>query len=339
MNILSRERLDHFISLFPRLDPILVVGDVGLDKYTFGGVQKISPEAPVPVVEVEREWEKLGLAANVSDNLASLNIPSILCGVVGEDKQREKLTELLNNRGVNSVLICDKSRPTTVKERVVTESQQICRIDYETRDPIGSDIEKQLVEKILSFRNRCSALILEDYGKGILTQSLLQTLIQEFQKCNTPIYVDPSKTTPPLYYKYATLFKPNRQEALNMVQFLGSDSKNWGLEKIGEFLINKLCLKSLVITLGREGMALYDPNRTPTFQVIPTMASEVFDVSGAGDTAVALLAAFLQVEASLEEATWMANCGSGAVVAKRGTATVAIHDLHIMHKKLTKKFL
>ncbi len=339
MNILSKDRLNHLASQFTRIAPILVVGDVGIDKYTFGNVQRISPEAPVPVIEVQKEWEKLGLAANVSDNLASLKISSILFGVIGEDEQGEKLIGLLKNRGIkNAVLICDKSRTTTVKERVVTEAQQICRIDYETRNFLGKDVEQRLLEKVLSFRGRCSALILEDYGKGTLTKSLLHTLIREFGEHNIPIYIDPNKDTPPLYYKGVTLLKPNRQEAWAMAQALGYRSDNGNLQKISELLAHKLCVKNIVVTLGKDGMALYDRTRTPVFQMIPTMASEVFDVSGAGDTAIALLTASLQADSSLEEAAWLANCGSGIVVGKRGTATVTVSDLQIIHKKFLKAY-
>ena len=337
VNMLSENRFNSIISSFSHLQPILVVGDVGIDRYILGRVERISPEAPVPIIDIEQTWDKLGLAANVSDNLSSLKIPSILCSIRGDDREGEHLSNLLKKKGLEDfALINGPSRYTTLKKRIITESQQICRIDHETRTPITKEIEGELLETILSFKNHSGALIIEDYGKGLFTSGLLGTLIQEFNKAEIPIYADPSGATPPLDYKGVTLLKPNKREALSMIRSLGHSPEKWSQQEINEHLAQELHIKQVVVTLGKEGMALYDCDRTPNFQIIPTVSTEVFDVSGAGDTAIALLAASLQVEAALTEAAWMANCGAACVVAKRGTNTVTTDELKAAYKKWAK---
>ena len=334
-NLISRNRLIEITGQFKSLKPIIVVGDVGIDKYTYGEVKRISPEAPVPVIEVKKEWLKLGLAANISHNLNTLGVVSTLCGVVGQDNNANVFDSLLEDEKLNTwgIVRSDK-RQTTFKERVTTDTQQICRIDYESSMEIDDETELKLLSRVSEFSKSHSALILEDYAKGTLTKNILATLIKKFTEDNKLVAIDPGRSTPPLFYKGATLLKPNLKEAKSMVESLGF--KEIKIENIAQILADKLDLKFLVITLGAEGMALLDKSGDGKLKIIPTVASEVFDVSGAGDTAISVLTSALLSGATLEEAAWIGNCAAGVVVAKKGTATVTLQELLHFYEKITK---
>lgn len=324
---LTSSRFHEIINGFEKLKPILVLGDLGVDKYTYGSVSRISPEAPVPVLEVTKEWEKLGLAANVADNLKSLGVASTLCGVIGEDINGESLLKLIKSSNLSSDgIIKIANRMTTYKERVVTETQQICRIDYETKDDVQADCVKKMTENLKALKNNHGAIIVEDYGKGLITNELMRSINSEFKDQDYLVAVDPSRTTPPEWYKDVDLLKPNKAEALIMVKSLGYQRET-NLEKIAEILVEKLNLKQLIITLGADGMGLMDTELGNKLKIIPTAASEVFDVSGAGDTAISAIVASLNTGATLEESAWIGNCASGVVVGKKGTAKVDIQEL------------
>ena len=216
---------DHFSKIihnFNALRPILVIGDLGVDKYTLGEVKRISPEAPVPVLEVFKEWNKLGLTANVSDNLKSLGVSSTISGVTGNDSKADLLESLLEEMDLKTWgLIRDEGRHTTYKERITTSSQQICRIDYETKDYISEVICRRLLNRFEDFIPNHSGVILEDYGKGLFSEKLCQEIISTCQEKKLPVAVDPSRTTPPQWYKGASLLKPNKDEAQIICQSLG----------------------------------------------------------------------------------------------------------------------
>lgn len=335
-NIISLNRFNEVTSKFHSIDPIVVVGDVGIDKYTFGEVKRISPEAPVPVLEVTKEWLKLGLAANISHNLNTLGVKSTLCGVVGDDMNANLFDNLLEDEKLNTWgIVRTKSRPTIFKERVTTNTQQICRIDYESSDYIDAETEQKILLRVDEFVKNHKALIIEDYAKGTLTKSLISSLISKFKSNGRLVAVDPGRSTPPLYYKGASLLKPNLSEARIMVESLGYNEKK--LETMAKILVEKLDLQMLVITLGAEGMALLDVKTQPELKIIPTVANEVFDVSGAGDTAISVLTSALLAGATLEEAAWIGNCASGVVVGKKGTATVNLEELTNFYLQLVKK--
>lgn len=337
-NLITEERFTEILNKFKTVNPLLVVGDVGIDKYTYGEVRRISPEAPVPVLEVTKEWLKLGLAANISHNLQTLNIPSTLCGVVGEDKNADVFEELLEDNSLKTWgLVRTSDRPTTFKERVTTNTQQIVRIDYESSEVISETVEKKFINRIEELASSHSAIILEDYAKGALTKKVIEEVIGFANSHHIMLAVDPGRTTPPLFYKGANLLKPNLSEARAMVEFLGYKEKS--VEKLSEILLDKLKVKKLVITLGADGMALIDTDVHKTIVHIPTVANEVFDVSGAGDTAIALLTSSLVAGASLEEAAWISNCGAGVVVGKKGTATVDQNELTLFYQNLKKRYL
>lgn len=329
-------RFKELISKFQTLTPVLVIGDVGIDKYTHGDVKRISPEAPVPVLEVSKEWNKLGLAANVSDNLKSLTVASTLCGVVGEDTRANLLETLLEERGLKTWgLVRDASRMTTYKERVTTATQQICRVDYESRHALSTDVLQKFKTRLSEFSSEHSGVIIEDYGKGLLGQELIAHTIKAFTDAGKLVTVDPSRTTPPIWYKGAHLLKPNLTEAHIMAEALGH-FKERNVETIARILIDKLSLKKVIITLGPEGMAMIDTEADGKMKVIPTAANEVFDVSGAGDTAISAITASLLAGATLEEAAWIGNCAAGVVVGKRGTALCSIPELEKFYQNLAQ---
>lgn len=324
--MISENRFNQILSNFEKIDPILVMGDVGVDKYTYGNVSRISPEAPVPVLEVNREWTKLGLAANVSDNLQSLKVNSTLCAVIGDDSNGNTFELLLEEAGIKTWgLVRDSARMTTFKERVVTESQQICRVDYESKSEIEASVYARVKDRVNEFKNGHSALILEDYGKGFFTQEMTEYLIKDAKASGKLVAVDPSRTTPPHWYAGATLLKPNKIESQIMAQSLGCNESD--IETIAKFLVEKLALEKIIITLGAEGMGMIDTAGDGKFHKIPTVAREVFDVSGAGDTAISAIVASMVSGASLEEAAWIGNCASGVVVGKKGTALVDQEEL------------
>lgn len=325
--MITESRFNEIISKFSSIKPILVVGDVGVDKYSSGIVKRISPEAPVPIIEVNKEWYKLGLAANVSDNLKSLGIESTICSVIGSDQNANTLEGLLEESSLKTWgIVRDKSRMTTFKERIVSESQQICRVDYETKTHLDLQIQNKLIERILEFSNSHSSIILEDYGKGLLTEEVCSEVFKLAKEKNLSVAVDPSRTTPPLWYKGASLLKPNFLEASLMVKSLGY-LEEMKVSEMAKILIDKLSLDQVIITLGSKGMGMIDAKANGEYIEIPTVAREVFDVSGAGDTAISAIMASISAGASLEEAAWIGNCASGVVVGKRGTALVTSEEL------------
>ncbi|MCT4640779.1 MAG: bifunctional ADP-heptose synthase [Bacteriovoracaceae bacterium] len=335
--MISKDRFKSIIDNFSTIDPVLVVGDVGVDKYSSGQVNRISPEAPVPILEVKKEWLKLGLATNVSDNLKSLGVNSTICGVIGDDKNANVLESLLDDSGLKTWgILRDADRMTTFKERVVTDTQQICRIDYETKEPIGNDTTSRLIERIDEFIPTHSAVILEDYGKGLVTERICSHLFSHCKEHGKMICVDPSRTTPVHWYKGATLLKPNHLEAKLMVNALGYNSDVAPVE-LAKILIDKLSLEKVIITLGAKGMGMLDTKGSGEFTEIPTVAREVFDVSGAGDTAISTIVAAMSAGANLEEAGWLGNCASGVVVGKKGTALVTTDELVSYFERIKTK--
>ncbi len=329
--MISPDRFEQLISKFNSLEPILVVGDVGVDKYTRGEVKRISPEAPVPVVEVFEEWNKLGLAANVIDNLNSLEVKSTICGVVGNDSNADRLEALLEDSKLSTwgIVRCP-GRMTTFKERIVTDIQQVCRVDYETKEELGPESVKSLTHRVEEFLGTHSAVILEDYSKGLFSEEFTKGIVKTIKEKNKFVAVDPSRETNPLFYKGVDLLKPNHIESILMARALGYNTKN--IDDISEILITKLDLKQLIITLGAEGMAITDTNQKT--KRIPTVAKEVFDVSGAGDTAISTIVAALSAGATLEEAAWVGNCASGVVVSKKGTALVTQKELRHFYAQI-----
>lgn len=328
----------NFQEILPRIQeikPILVLGDLGIDEYVEGSVERISPEAPVPVVRVKKTHDKLGLAANVADNLASLKIPHILAGIIGDDFQGENFLKLCEASHINAeALVQESGRQTTIKQRVLAGAQQICRVDYEQERYFKSDAYAHLLKKITEKVALCSGVIIEDYGKGLFTEKFTQEVIALFRKHQKPVWVDPSRHTRPQIYRQATLVKPNRQEAQIMARTLGLEDSD--PRKMLEHLQRELALEMMVITLSEKGMIFKESSQIDS---VPTIARSVYDVSGAGDTAIAVLSAMLAANYSLQESIYLANAASAVVVGKRGTACITPKELQKSLEKFQKKYL
>lgn len=339
MTLIEAKRFSEITDKFPSLAPICVCGDVGIDKYTLGEVRRISPEAPVPILEVKEERLILGMSANIANNLKTLGMDSTLSAVIGNDQRATRFESLLEEINLKTWgLIRDPSRPTIYKERISTNTQQICRIDYEDLSPLNAETEKKLLNRVEDFAKSHSALIVEDYSKGTLTKNVLRRSIDVFREAGKIVAVDPGRQTTPESYSGASLIKPNLLEARQMMEHLGYTYQQKSLEEMAVILSDKLNIPQIVITLGKDGMAMFDREKSSTLTVIPTVAQEVFDVSGAGDTTISLLVASLLAGASLEEATWIANCGAGVVVAKKGTATVNLFELQEFYHRLSRRY-
>ena len=295
---------------------LLVVGDVMLDRYWFGDSDRISPEAPVPVVQVAKVDERLGGAANVARNVAALGANTTILGVVGEDEAGKRIGELLRQSGVNSQLEVDPNVPTTVKLRVIARQQQLIRLDFE-ETPSQTALEQKLArfEKALG---TADVLVLSDYGKGALSQ--VAAMIEYARAHNKVILVDPKGED---YEKYrgATVITPNRSE---LRQVVGRWADEDDLTRRAQDLRRSLGIDALLLTRSEEGMSLFTDQGVSH---VRAQAREVFDVSGAGDTVIATLAVALAAQWPLDRAMALANRAGGIVVGKLGTATVTSEEL------------
>ena len=304
---------------------ILVIGDVGIDRYTIGAVERISPEAPVPIVRVEEEKFKLGLAANVADNIHGLGGVAFLTGIIGKDRAAGDFKKLLKFAKINSAhLIADASRRTVLKERIVSDRQQLLRVDYENRHTMSTAVEKKVIARIRALVPRCDAVILQDYAKGMLTTKLVDAVFSSAKKAGKIVAVDPNPKTAVGLYRGASVLTPNTKEAekLSGVQILDSKS----LLLAGRKILEATKAQNVVITRGRDGMAIFTAGSRGV-QMIPTYAREVYDVSGAGDTVVTVMTLALASGSTIEEAAVLGNLAAGVVVGKRGTATVSQDEL------------
>ena len=309
-----RDRLLQILNKFKGKN-ILVIGDIMLDKYIFGNVERISPEAPVQVVEVEKESYIPGGAANVANNISALKGNAYMVGIVGKDNEAEVLLKELKKRNINTdAIFADQSKPTTQKVRVMGQKQQLLRIDYEKRDYLNKEIEDDILKFIKKQISSTDAIIISDYAKGVITKNLI-TEIKNIAK-DKIIIVDP-KPKHKSFYKNVSLVTPNTKEAREMT------SKE-EINEVGKQLINELGT-SILITRGENGMSLFEMEGNITN--IPTKAREVYDVSGAGDTVVATLALALSSNATLKEAAMLANHAAGIKVGKLGTSTVTIEEI------------
>lgn len=304
---------------------ILVVGDVGVDRYTIGRVERISPEAPVPIVLVVEEKLKLGLAANVAENVQALGGVPFLLGVVGKDRGAQDFRGLLEEAGISArFLVEDRERRTVLKERVVSDRQQLLRVDYETLRPVASGVTGRLRRTIASLVPQVDAVILEDYAKGMLSEELAACIFDAAREAGKMVAVDPNAATPVSYYRGATVLTPNTHEAERLSGLPILDEAS--LLESGRRILEATHAKYVVITRGREGMAIFAAADRKV-RLIPTFAREVYDVSGAGDTVISVLGLALSAGAPVEQACILANIAAGIEVGKRGTATVSPQEL------------
>lgn len=303
---------------------ILVVGDVMLDEYVWGNVSRISPEAPVPVVEVQRQSAVAGGAGNTATNIAALGGEPVLAGVRGADAAGERLTDWLSTHGVDvQPLVPTADRPTITKTRILAHGQQIVRIDQEDHSPLPMQVHDALFQRIEAVLPSVQGCVISDYGKGILTADFTAQVILACQQARIPIVVDPKGVD---YRKYAgaTVVKPNQLEAGKVLNRELRDPDS--IRQAGRDLLALLGgTTSILVTQGSAGMTLFERSRAPVH--VPALAREVFDVTGAGDTVAGTLALTLASGASLETACRLASIAAAIVVGKVGTATVSLEEL------------
>lgn len=297
---------------------ILIVGDVMLDQYLWGSVHRISPEAPVPVVEIDSESVRLGGAANVANNIHSLGATPILAGVIGADDNGKRFMAELDTQGISQEgLVLDETRPTTIKTRVIAHHQHVLRTDRELKTPVGRKIEKQILDVINDRLGTVDAILIQDYNKGLVTQNLIKEITTITNNRNTILTVDPKQKH---FFDYtgATVFKPNEREVEGALRI--SINGDESLEKAGTQILKRLKCSNLLITRGDRGMVLFEQNGNIIY--VPTRAKEVFDVSGAGDTTIGTLTSALAAGASITEAATMANYAAGIVCGEVGIVPI-----------------
>jgi D-glycero-beta-D-manno-heptose-7-phosphate kinase len=302
---------------------ILVFGDMMLDRFIYGAVSRISPEAPVPVVEIKSENTCLGGAANVAANISSLGGIPVPLGVAGNDHEGNRLREEFHALGSPlGGLIADKDRPTSVKTRIIAHHQQVCRTDREDRSPLSAAVQLRIVEKFRAALPSIDAIIVSDYAKGLLSPPLLRRTLPLAKAAGKIVCVDP-KVRDFSVYKPATVITPNTAEA-ERASGIGI-SNNRDLLRAGKKIFGDSGIKHLLITRGEEGMALFENDSSVTY--IPTIAQEVYDVTGAGDTVISTLALSLVAGLSILEAAILSNIAAGIVVGKLGTASASPEEL------------
>jgi len=302
---------------------IAVVGDMMLDCYITGDVKRISPEAPVPVIEVENEFYRFGGAANVAYNIVSLGGLPIPVGVIGDDQYGNIFKQLLSDVGIDSSgLLVTQTRPTTAKTRVISQGQHIVRIDKEVKENINKDEENVLFNSLIALADTLDGIILEDYNKGVLTASLIEKIIAYFKEKNVLITVDP-KFNNLMSYKGVTVFKPNRKEAEAILGMRIKSSED--VSNAGKKLLELLDTQYVLLTLSEEGIAVFQKDGLE--KRMPTKAQEVADVSGAGDTVISTLTMALAAGANILESSYLANYAGGIVCGEVGVVPIQLEQL------------
>ena len=307
----------------PKKPVIMVIGDLMIDHYIWGGATRLSPEAPVPIVNVKSESNTLGGAGNLAQNLVALGAKVVLGGVIGKDAAGEQLTGILKNEGIEtSTLIVDINRPTTIKTRVLAGTQQLVRIDRELTDSLTADLEGEILQKITAHIADADIVVFSDYGKGLFSESLSQSIIKAANVQQKKVIIDPKGLN---YGKYkgAFIIKPNKKE-------LGEAAKVEKIKTIEDvqeaaktiFAITDT--KYLVVTLSEEGMAIVTENN---HKLLPVKATEVFDVTGAGDTVLSAIAYFIASGLTVEDACEVANHAAAIVIRRLGSATTTIDEI------------
>jgi len=302
---------------------ILVIGDLMLDEFIWGDVSRISPEAPVPVVYAKSESFMPGGALNVVNNIRALGGKAFPCGVIGHDIRGERLIAELKDLGIDvGGIVVDSKRPTTLKTRVIARHQQVVRIDRERTEPIDQKVQGRILNFIQKKVPTVDVILIEDYGKGVITAQLLREVLKLVRREKKQITVDP-KEDHFAYYRGVNVITPNHHEAQQATGIKMNDRKS--LRRIGREFLNRLKPKAVLITLGEEGMCLFESSGRITH--IPTVAQEVYDVSGAGDTVISALSMALACGADMKVAAHLSNYAAGVVVGKVGIAVVTRQEL------------
>jgi D-glycero-beta-D-manno-heptose-7-phosphate kinase len=307
---------------------IMIVGDVGLDQYVIGTVKRISPEAPVPIVEVDKEDAKLGLSSNVAANVESLGSKAVLVGVVGKDEGANELRKLLQAAGCSTdYLVEDASRPTTRKLRILASHHHVVRVDYERKKFLSKEVEDRLLASVKKALAEVDAVIIEDYAKGVLSERVAQETIRMAHEAGKIVTCDPNRSSPVTLYKGVDYITPNSDEALALAKHSddGLRPVSESYSEIGDAIMRSIQGKAVIITRGKDGMSIFSTGTAPLH--VPTFARSVFDVTGAGDTVIATLTIALASGVPLPEACTVANFAAGIVVGKPGCVTTSRNEI------------
>ncbi len=327
---MKKERLLEIISEFKKVR-MAVIGDLMIDDYIIGNVERISPEAPVPVVSVKEERFVLGGAGNVINNLSTLGVKTYCYGVIGDDIDGDRLKKSLKLLGVNTDgLIRSEDRPTIVKRRILGGNQQLLRIDWEDPTNINEILEETILNNLRKNIENIDAIILSDYDKGVLTERVAKEAIKLARKYGKIITVDPKPSNIMNYIK-ASSMTPNKKEALECANL----PKGTDIDVVGTTIRKKLQLDNLLLTRSEEGVSLYDENGVSN---IPTFAKEVYDVTGAGDTVISVYTLAKATGATWTEAARIANTAAGVVVGKIGTSTVTKEEIIDFYNEIYKEW-
>ncbi len=313
---MDKQRFEEISGLFSQKS-ILVIGDVMLDKFMWGKADRISPEAPVPIISIDKISHSPGGAANVALNLSKLSANVYLLAVVGDDNESNLLEDDLEKQGVKIKFIKDTKKSTTTKTRIMAHGQQVVRTDYENTNDITSEQIKHINDMIVACSSEIDAIIIEDYNKGLLVKDCINTILDIAAKNDIPVYVDPKKENFFVYNKIR-LFKPNMFEFESIIDF---NKQNKGFEELGEQLRKKINAEILMITRGEEGVTLFTDNNV---QTIGTKARKVHDVSGAGDTAISAFVLADLSGASIEESAMISNYAAGRVCEEVGVVPISL---------------
>ncbi len=318
-----RRRTAKKICAAMRNSIVAVIGDIMLDRYIWGQVERISPEAPVPVVAVERTDVRPGGAANVAWNLIALGSQARLVGLVGRDQQAREIKKIIEGNGIpTDFLVTDGGRVTTEKIRIVAHSQQVVRADFETNGQIGGRVLGRLLAAVERAVSGADVVVVSDYGKGVVSVPLMDKLRGHCGAAGIPVLVDP-KEGHFFLYRGAYAVTPNKSEAGGFYnERIGSEED---LERVGRSLLRDLESRFVLITRGEDGMTLFEDGHASHH--VPTRASEVYDVTGAGDTVISVLAAAVAAGASITDAIELANAAAGVVIREIGTAAVTADEL------------
>lgn len=315
---MAENNLIEVIKNFNNLN-IIVIGDIMLDKYIWGKVHRISPEAPIPIVNVKKTEYRVGGAGNVAANLSGLSCQSTILTITGNDNNAKILKDKVLSHNVTPLFEYDDSRCTTVKSRVVAQEQQLVRIDQEITESISTPKTKKLLTKIARSKTPISAIIISDYNKGLLTHSLIQDVIDKFE--DIPIIIDP-KVRDYKKYRGATVIKPNYKEFCEAIH-----KENLPLDQFDHYankLVTDFNFEGLIVTLGENGVYYYNQGRSHT---IPTEAHEVYDVSGAGDTFTAAFTASFVITNDFDVSAKIANLAAAVAIEKLGTAAISAQEI------------
>ncbi len=324
--LIEQSEKKYFLELINKFKKsrILVIGDFILDQFIWGSVDRISPEAPVPVVNVKRQSYMPGGSLNVANNIHTLGGTVYPCGVIGRDIEGRMLLKVIRREGIETGgIIQDSQRPTALKTRVIAHSQQLVRFDKENSEDVTPEILRKIIKFVRQQIARADVLIVEDYGKGVIQPLLLKEISKLAKKYKKPVLVDPKEKNFS-YYSGLSVVTPNRKEAYAAFQ-QGFHRKPASLDEVGKGLLKYWKAQAVLVTLGEDGMALFEKDGKITR--VPTAAQEVFDVSGAGDTVIGVLSLALAAGANMRQASKLANIAAGVVVAKLGTATVSSQEL------------